>query len=146
MIPMYPSISSQRALSLIRNVQDTLLRSSQIISSQRVSRPCQISVSRVQRPKGSRIAWCPYRYGDNDAALMRGWIQGYPRKFGAVHQTRTFPTASSASAPLAHAHGRLSVLPYAKKQNVLSACSIAVLWDGDIFRGSRGLAREASRG
>jgi acetoacetate decarboxylase len=49
---------------------------------------------------------------------MRGWIQGYPRKFGAVHQTRTFATAGAASAPLAHdsrfsacmsAHGRLLV-------------------------------------
>src|ERR1700760_277217 len=68
--------------------------------------------------KGSRIAWCPYCYCDNDAALMRGWIQGYPRKLGAVHQTRTFPTASEASAPLARdsrfaasmsAHGRLLV-------------------------------------
>jgi Acetoacetate decarboxylase (ADC) len=68
--------------------------------------------------KGSRIAWCPYCYSDNDAALMRGWIQGYPRKLGAVHQTRTFATASAASAPLAHdsrfsacmsAHGRLLV-------------------------------------
>src|SRR3979490_2731278 len=68
--------------------------------------------------KGSRIAWCPYCYVDNDAALMRGWIQGYPRKFGAVHQTRTFATASAASAPLAYdsrfsacmsAHGRLLV-------------------------------------
>jgi hypothetical protein len=48
---------------------------------------------------------------------MRGWIQGYPREFGAVHQTRTFATtANAASAPLAHdsrftacmsAHGRL---------------------------------------
>jgi Acetoacetate decarboxylase (ADC) len=68
--------------------------------------------------KGSRIAWCPYCYADNDAALMRGWIQGYPKKFGAVHQTRTFATANAASAPLAHgsrfsacmsAHGRLLV-------------------------------------
>jgi hypothetical protein len=49
---------------------------------------------------------------------MRGWIQGYPRKFGAIHQTRTFAAASAASAPLAHdsrfsacmsAHGRLLV-------------------------------------
>ena len=24
--------------------------------------------------KGTRIAWCPYCYVDNDAALMRGWI------------------------------------------------------------------------
>jgi acetoacetate decarboxylase len=69
--------------------------------------------------KGSRIAWCPYYYTDNDAALMRGWIQGYPRKFGAIHQTRTFATtANAASAPLARdsqftacvsAHGRLLV-------------------------------------
>jgi Acetoacetate decarboxylase (ADC) len=68
--------------------------------------------------KGSRIAWCPYCYADNDVALMRGWIQGYPRKFGAVHQTRTFAAASAASPLLAHdsrfsacmsAHGRLLV-------------------------------------
>jgi Acetoacetate decarboxylase (ADC) len=68
--------------------------------------------------KGTRIAWCPYCYVDNDAALMRGWIQGYPRKFGTIHQTRTFATASVASAPLVHdgrfsacmsAHGRLLV-------------------------------------
>lgn len=68
--------------------------------------------------QGTRIAWCPYCYVDNDAALMRGWIQGYPRKFGAVHQTRSFPTTSVASAPLVHdsrfsacmsAHGRLLV-------------------------------------
>jgi acetoacetate decarboxylase len=68
--------------------------------------------------KGARIAWCPYCYVDNDAALMRGWIQGHPRKFGTVHQTRTFAAASVASAPLVHdgrfsacmsAHGRLLV-------------------------------------
>jgi hypothetical protein len=68
--------------------------------------------------KGLRIAWCPYCYVDNDAALMRGWIQGYPGKFGTIHQTRTFAAASAASAPLApdsrfgasmSAHGRLLV-------------------------------------
>jgi Acetoacetate decarboxylase (ADC) len=68
--------------------------------------------------KGARIAWCPYCYVDNDAALVRGWIQGYPRKMGIVHQTRTFATASAASAPLVpdgrfsacmSAHGRLLV-------------------------------------
>jgi acetoacetate decarboxylase len=66
--------------------------------------------------QGSRIAWCPYAYADNDAALMRGWIQGYPKKFGVVHQTRTFAAASAASPPLASkgsfsgcvsAHGQL---------------------------------------
>jgi acetoacetate decarboxylase len=52
--------------------------------------------------KGKRIAWFPYCYVENDAALMRGWIQGYPRKLGTVHQTRTFATAIAASAPLVH--------------------------------------------
>jgi hypothetical protein len=98
--------------------------------------------------KGSPIAWCPYYYTDNDAALMRGWIQGYPRKFGAVHQTRTFATtANAASAPLAHdsrftacmsAHGRLLAeagITLRKKAECLSVCSIALSWDGDISRG-----------
>jgi hypothetical protein len=66
--------------------------------------------------EGSPIAWCPYCYVDNDAALMRGWIQGYPKKFGAVYQTRSFAVTSAASAPLGHnsqfsasmsAHGQL---------------------------------------
>ncbi len=59
--------------------------------------------------KGKQIAWCPYCYVDNDAALMRGWIQGYPGKFGTVHQTRTFATANAASAPLVNR--RRSVTP-----------------------------------
>ena len=98
--------------------------------------------------KGSRIAWCPYCYVDNDAALMRGWIEGYPRKFGTVHQTRTFATSGVASAPpymmadlrpacpLTGVCWCKPALPYAKKPSVSSACSIAGLWDGDIFRGS----------
>jgi hypothetical protein len=49
--------------------------------------------------EGAEIAWCPYAYADNDAAVASGWIQGYPKKIGAVHQTRTFAAASAASAP-----------------------------------------------
>jgi acetoacetate decarboxylase len=51
--------------------------------------------------QGSRIAWCPYAYADNDAAIMMGWVQGYPKKLGAVRQTRTFAAQSAASPPLA---------------------------------------------
>jgi hypothetical protein len=66
--------------------------------------------------QGSPIAWCPYAYVDNDAALLRGWICGYPEKLGSVHQTRTFAAGNPASAPLANnsrfaasisAHGQL---------------------------------------
>ena len=51
--------------------------------------------------QGSPIAWCPYAYVDNDAALLRGWICGYPEKLGSVHQTRSFAAHNAASAPLA---------------------------------------------
>jgi Acetoacetate decarboxylase (ADC) len=51
--------------------------------------------------QGSQIAWCPYAYTDNDTAIMMGWIQGYPKKFGAIRQTRTFAAQSKASPPLA---------------------------------------------
>jgi hypothetical protein len=51
--------------------------------------------------QGSRIAWCPYAYADNDAAIAMGWIQGYPKKLGTVRQTRTFAVRSAASPPLA---------------------------------------------
>jgi Acetoacetate decarboxylase (ADC) len=50
---------------------------------------------------GSQIAWCPYAYADNDAAIVMGWVQGYPKKFGAVRQTRTFAARGAASPPLA---------------------------------------------
>jgi acetoacetate decarboxylase len=66
--------------------------------------------------QGSPIAWCPYAYVDNDAALLRGWICGYPKKLGMVHQTRSFAARNPASGPLADnssfaacmsAHGQL---------------------------------------
>jgi hypothetical protein len=124
---MYQSISFQPVSSLTRNVPGVLLHSSQTTSSPRRTMntwiPPDISVadsvsSSTRYGGGTRIAWCPYCYVDNDAALMRGWIQGYPVKFGTVHQTRTFDAASVASAPLVYdgrfsacmsAHGRLLV-------------------------------------
>jgi hypothetical protein len=51
--------------------------------------------------QGSQIAWCPYAYTDNDAAIMMGWVQGYPRKLGFIRQTRTFAARSAASPALA---------------------------------------------
>ncbi|WP_179402801.1 acetoacetate decarboxylase family protein [Burkholderia guangdongensis] len=51
--------------------------------------------------KGRRVMWCPYIYVDNDAAIARGWVQGFPKKLAAVHQTRTFAAPSAAAAPLA---------------------------------------------
>jgi acetoacetate decarboxylase len=47
------------------------------------------------------INYCPYIFVDNDAAIARGWAQGFPKKLGSVFQTRTFSAPSAAAAPLA---------------------------------------------
>ena len=47
------------------------------------------------------VLWCPYIYADNDAALARGWTQGFPKKIGSVFQTRSFAVKSPAAAPVA---------------------------------------------
>ncbi len=58
--------------------------------------------------QGAPVAWCPFLYVDNDAALSRGWFQGLPQtrggmhqKLGRVHQTRAFPVAGRAAPSVA---------------------------------------------
>jgi acetoacetate decarboxylase len=50
---------------------------------------------------GKPVTYCPFIFVDNDAALARGWAQGYPKKLGSVYQTRSFSAPSAAAAPLA---------------------------------------------
>jgi acetoacetate decarboxylase len=47
------------------------------------------------------VNYCPYIFVDNDAAIARGWAQGFPKKYASVFQTRTFAAPSPAAAPLA---------------------------------------------
>ncbi|MGW4909076.1 acetoacetate decarboxylase family protein [Streptomyces sp. NPDC004270] len=47
------------------------------------------------------VSWCPYIYVDNDLALARGWVQGFPKKLGSVAQTRVFASPGKASPSLA---------------------------------------------
>lgn len=47
------------------------------------------------------MSWCPYVYVDDDHALARGWVQGFPRKLGVVHRTRTFGVPNHAAPRLA---------------------------------------------
>ena len=46
------------------------------------------------------VMWCPYIYVDNDAALARGWTQGYPKRFGRVFQTRYHAATGKAGPAL----------------------------------------------
>jgi Acetoacetate decarboxylase (ADC) len=39
---------------------------------------------------GEEVTTCPYIWVDRDFALVRGWIQGFPKKLGQIDMTRTF--------------------------------------------------------
>lgn len=54
--------------------------------------------------KDTPVSWCPFIYVDNDAALARGWFQGFPKKLGSIQQTRAFPVTSQA-APMVDVGG-----------------------------------------
>ncbi|PNP43262.1 hypothetical protein TGAMA5MH_04719 [Trichoderma gamsii] len=51
--------------------------------------------------EGKPVNYCPYIFVDNDAAIARGWAQGFPKKHASVFQTRSFAAPSPAAAPLA---------------------------------------------
>ena len=52
-----------------------------------------------------KVAFCPYIYVDNDAALARGWIQGFPKQLGTIAQTRAFPIPGASATPVVAAGG-----------------------------------------
>ena len=51
--------------------------------------------------EGRPVAYRPYIFVDNDAAIARGWTQGYPKRFGQVFQTRYYAATGKAGPPLA---------------------------------------------
>jgi acetoacetate decarboxylase len=51
--------------------------------------------------EGTPVNYCPYIFVDNDAAIARGWAQGFPKKYASIYQTRSFSAPSAAAAPLA---------------------------------------------
>lgn len=50
---------------------------------------------------GEKVSYCPYIFVDNDAALARGWSQGYPKRLAQVFQTRLHAAPSKAAPQLA---------------------------------------------
>jgi len=51
--------------------------------------------------EGRPVSYCPYIFVDNDAALARGWTQGYPKRLGSVFQTRYYAATGKAGPSLA---------------------------------------------
>jgi acetoacetate decarboxylase len=67
------------------------------------------------------VMWCPYIYVDNDAALARGWTQGFPKKMGSIFQTRSFAASGLAAPPVASG-SRFSASLSAHGQRLAEAC------------------------
>ena len=46
------------------------------------------------------VTTCPFIWVDQDFALVRGWIQGFPKKLGEVWMTRTYGLGGPADPGL----------------------------------------------
>jgi hypothetical protein len=54
----------------------------------------------VTRPDGAAANFCPLIYVDQDISMVRGLLQGWPKKFGSTWLTRSLPLDHPAAAPL----------------------------------------------
>ena len=45
--------------------------------------------------QGTPVSRCVYIWVDKDFAMYRGWIQGFPKKLGSIHMTRTYPVGKA---------------------------------------------------
>lgn len=46
---------------------------------------------------GEEVTFCPFIWVDKDFALVRGWIQGFPKKLGEVWMTRAYQLQTRAA-------------------------------------------------
>ncbi len=54
----------------------------------------------LARPDGALANFCPLIYVDQDVSLLRGQLQGYPKKLGSTWLTRSLPLEHVAAAPI----------------------------------------------
>lgn len=59
-----------------------------------------IVVLELRRPDGSLAQFCPFIYVDQDVSMLRGQLQGWPKKMGTTWLTRSLPLDHPAAAPL----------------------------------------------
>jgi hypothetical protein len=48
---------------------------------------------------GKLVLYCPFIYVDQDLSIVRGWMQGWPKKMGSVWMTRSYGLNHPAAAP-----------------------------------------------
>jgi acetoacetate decarboxylase len=69
---------------------------------------------------GEEVTTCPFIWVDQDFALARGWIQGFPKKLGEVWMTRTYALDSRA-APGLHDGARFGATCSARGRQIARA-------------------------
>lgn len=79
-----------------------------------------IVVLELERPDGSRCMYCPAIWVDQDISLMRGLLQGWPKKMGSTWLTRSLPLEHPAAAPLRRG-SRLGASLAVKDRRVIEA-------------------------
>jgi hypothetical protein len=79
-----------------------------------------IVVLELERPDGSHCMYCPAIWVDQDISLLRGLLQGWPKKMGSTWLTRSLPLEHPAAAPL-RAGTRLGASLAVKDRRLLEA-------------------------
>ncbi len=79
-----------------------------------------IVVLELERLDGSRCMYCPAIWVDQDISLMRGLLQGWPKKMGSIWLTRSLPLEHPAAAPL-RAGSRFGASLTVKERRVFEA-------------------------
>nr|WP_298728926.1 acetoacetate decarboxylase family protein [uncultured Steroidobacter sp.] len=79
-----------------------------------------IVVLEIERPDGTRCMYCPSIWVDQDISLLRGLLQGWPKKMGSTWLTRSLPLDHPAAAPL-RAGSKLGASLAVKDRRVIEA-------------------------
>jgi len=59
-----------------------------------------IVITEIERPNGDVLNFCPFIWVDQDISLVRGLLQGWPKKFGTTHLTRSLPIDHPAASTI----------------------------------------------
>ncbi len=79
-----------------------------------------IVIVEIERPDGALFNFCPFIWVDQDISLMRGLLQGWPKKLGTTHMTRSLPLDHAAASPI-RAGSRLGASLSVKDRRLVEA-------------------------
>jgi hypothetical protein len=89
-----------------------------------------IVIVEIERPDGALYNFCPFIWVDQDISLIRGLLQGWPKKQGTTYLTRSLPIEHAAAAPL-KAGSRMGASLSVKDRRLIEA---AITLTGEVGR------------